>query len=367
MSKKHNLPTRRQQLVKPFRSALCFPGRSPFATASAHLVASYELTMKHHLVLALDAELNRLTAAPITSTKMTTPKKYSSRDASSSPVSVSTDVTAWTDSSSSDGSVSSIDGPLSFLQTPDHNKSAPIQKTKKRVHFGVVRTRVIQQKPPTKAEKKNLWYNAKDVRTARTEIYALNIACGEMMADKRRHQQRTRDAHPDSNAPAPLHPLVIKAGFDEIHNTWRGLEHVRQGALMLKLEHRRNFVQAFLYFTHDLGVSDPGALSVFSSTNSKVDRQRAVRLAARDAMEACQIYYHLLKTENLLKEYKDDCAQMRRKPTTLPGVDHSAQQPYGESKLWRRGRLPGTSTPRHTSDKRPFKAHLRDLTSHSFS
>lgn len=316
--------------------------------------------MKQHLALALDAELNRLTSAPIA--KTTTPKKHSS------PLSVLTDVTACTDSSASSvGSVSSIDGPPSFLRTPDNVKSAPNQATEKRVHFGVVRTRVIAQKPPTKAEKKNLWYNAKDVRTARTEIYALNIACGEM-ADEQRYQQQQRkqDTQFENNTKAAPHPLVVQAGFDEIHNTWRGLEHVRQGALMLKLEHRRNFVQAFLYFTHELGVSDPGALSVFSSTNSKVDRQRAVRLATRDAAEACQIYYHLLKSENLLQEHKNDCAQRRRK-AFISGADHPSDQQHAESKLWRRERRPGKSTPRHTSDKRPFKTQLRNLTSHSFS
>ena len=288
-----------------------------------------------HPALALDAELQR--ASSTSPTHRTRKTRNDNDNTKSSPVSVLTDA-----SSASSGS------PLtSGWLTPNHHQStftATVTTTvTKRVRFGGVHERVITQKPPSKSERKNLWYTAKEIRTIRTEICALNMSCGGSAAAAGR-------------AP-PAH--LSEAAFDEIGNTWRGLEHVRQGALMLKLEHRRNFVQAFLYFSHELGVRDPGALSVFSSTNSKVDRQRAVQLATQDAMEACKIYYAFLKSEKLLQ-------QERARAKAIAAAEQETRSAEsgggGSSKLWRRERRPGKSTPRH-SDKRPFKTHVRNLTS----
>lgn len=199
------------------------------------------------------------------------------------------------------------------------------EKTK-RVRFGKVITRTYRQRTPTKAERKALWYSGREIRDMRTEICALNMSAAAM------------DPHKRSQL----------AQAYESSDTWRGLEHVRDGSLLKKVEHRRNFVQAFLYFSQELGVSDPSALAVFSSTNSKNDRLRAIELAKQDAMDACQIYYSFLTQENASREAQAAEEDGKRQNQTTP--------------KGRRQRRQSRSTPRHHSEKKPLQAQVFNLT-----
>lgn len=161
----------------------------------------------------------------------------------------------------------------------------------------------------------------------RTEICALNMSAAALEPHRR----------------------SLLAEAYERNDTWRGLEHVREGSLLKKVEHRRNFVQAFLYFSKDLGVSDASALAVFSSTNSKNDRVRAMHLAKQDAKDACQIYYSFLTSENESREVqaaRDDIKGSSK---------HSTPKA-------RRQRRQSRSTPRHNAEKKPLQAQVLNLT-----
>jgi hypothetical protein len=164
----------------------------------------------------------------------------------------------------------------SSLPTTSNTNETPIKHPKKKqrkmVRFDSHVTEwIYRQKSPSKSERKLLWYSAKEIRATRTKICALNLSAST------------------GKGAALMEDFALR-------DSWRGLEHVRQGSLLLKLEHRQNFVKAFLYFHIELGVYDADALGVFSSTNSQLDRQRALDFGTQDAVDACKIYYDFLKS-----------------------------------------------------------------------
>lgn len=200
----------------------------------------------------------------------------------------------------------------------------PPNSSGKQVRFGKIHKRTYQERTKSKSERKNLWYSGRDIRDMRTEICALNMSVAAMAPDKR--------------------SLLIEAY--ESKESWRGLEHVKDGTLIQKVEHRRDFSQAFLYFSKELGISDPEALAVFSATNSKEDRARAVELAKQDATEACQIYYSLL---TLI----DSSSVVNNQHTCTPNTETPPRRVRRQSK----------GTPRHHSEnKQALQPQVLNLT-----
>lgn len=224
-----------------------------------------------------------------------------------------------------------LHGP-SFLveaETPEAEETkspGPETPRTRKIRFGSIHKRTYFQPKPSREEKSALWYSGKEIKDMRTAIFALNMSC------------------------ASLNPRG-RAGLVEVYaqsDSWRGLEHVREGSLLRKVRHRKDFSKAFLYFSRELGVSNPNALAVFSSTNSKVDAVKATEVAKEDALEACRIYYEFLTLERNTPEAKAaERDGQRRKQSTPKG---------------RRQRRQSQSTPRHHADKKPLQPQVLNLT-----
>jgi len=228
-------------------------------------------------------------------------------------------------------------------QDPAHTPPET-QKTQRRVHFGGVQEHRTAQKYPSKSEQKRLWYSSKEFKAIRTEIYALNISCGGLPSGTATDAASIVDPHKIS---------LLTAAFEKV-DTWRGLEHVRQGKLMNKLENRSHVVRSFLYFYRELGVCDPNALQVFSSAKTKADRHKAISLGSEDALEASKIYGDFLKSETIVREQTAIATERDIFPCVGSGSNYSG-------KLWRREGRPGRKTS-WSKEKLPIKIRVRNLT-----
>lgn len=209
---------------------------------------------------------------------------------------------------------------------PEETKSPEPEPRARKIRFGTIHKRTYFHPKPSREEKGALWYSRREIKDMRTAIFALNMSC------------------------ASLDPRG-RAGLAEVYaqsDSWRGLEHVREGSLLRKVQHRKDFVKAFLYFSRELGVSNPNALAVFSSTNSKVDGAKAAEFAKQDALEACRIYYEFLTLEQHTPEAK---------AAELDGKRQKQSTPKG-----RRQRRQSQSTPRHNAEKKPLQPQVLNLT-----
>ena len=178
----------------------------------------------------------------------------------------------------------------------------------------------------SKSDRKKLWYSRKEIRSTRAHICALNMATGAAAP-------RTGRSH------------ALVRSF-EATETWRGLEHVREGGLLLKSDRRSRFVKSFLFFHKDLGVTDAIALGVFAANKSQEDRQKALALGTQDALEACQIYYAFMTDPNLTKNYSNATTTITSSSSSIAKgakveeVTVAMEPTTGKKRRWKERRFP---------------------------
>lgn len=346
--------------------------------------------MRQHRVQAVDADLSMVATPSHRINKANTVVVNNSSNSkseqqqcnrnklSASPVSVVTDL----QESSSLHNAAAL-SPIAIRATPTiHHHDVKLQQ--RRVHFGGVYQRFCHHQKPR--SRKQLWYTSKEIRAFRVEIYALNLSCGGSIGAVTSNKKGA--SYNSSNIKGQA--LLVQKF--EATDSWRGLEHVKVGQLMQKLEHRQKFVRSCLAFaaaassssSHNINEQQPlmimgrrsrtidhsEALAAFASQESRLDRERAIHLATQDALEACQDYYTFFKSEKEEQQYaakgsadsvESDSQSTTSSTKTTTGGSYSSSS-IG-SKLWGRERRREKSSPRHTKDKHPFKTQIiRNLT-----